>query len=100
MCLGILERIAIDWNRDAAPIRRLNPLYFNKIDKIDVLGGSLLAGCGRHDLAQLSRRRRLAHCPFCRIEGASPTDRPKRTIQWAAGRGCGSVRFHQNWKTA
>ena len=46
MCLGILERIAVDWNRDAAPIRRLNPPYFNKIDKIDVLGGSPLAIAG------------------------------------------------------
>ena len=50
MCLGILERIAIDWNRDAAPIRRLNPLYFNKIDQIHVVGGSPVTIPTDHDL--------------------------------------------------
>jgi hypothetical protein len=45
-----LERIGVDWNRDAVPVNRVNPLYFNKIDQNHVIGGSPMAISPDHDL--------------------------------------------------
>ena len=36
--------------------------------------------------------------PFSRLQPAPPLGRPKHTIPWADGRGCGLVRFHDKWK--
>jgi hypothetical protein len=41
--LVFLERIAVDWNR-------MSPLYFNRIDRIHVVGGSLAAIPADHEL--------------------------------------------------
>ena len=35
-----IERIAFDWNRDAAPIRCVNPLDFYSGDQIHTVGAS------------------------------------------------------------
>jgi hypothetical protein len=59
MCSGILEWIVVDWNRIAVPRNRVNPLYFNKIDRILGVGVSPAAVAGDHDpVGSCSRRRR------------------------------------------
>ena len=45
-----LERIAVDWDRDAVAIWRVNPLYFNEIDQIHAPAGSPLAIPNDRDL--------------------------------------------------
>ena len=35
-----LERIAFDRNRDAVPIKRVNPLDLHSVDQIHAVGGS------------------------------------------------------------
>ena len=48
--LVFLERIAVDGNCVAVQIDRVNPLYFNKIDQIHVVGGSPVTIPTDHDL--------------------------------------------------
>jgi hypothetical protein len=35
-----VEQIAFDWDRDAAPIKRVNPLDLDGVDQIHTVGGS------------------------------------------------------------
>ena len=44
------ERIAVDWNREAVAINRVNPLDFNSVDQMHVVGGSPQAIPTEHDL--------------------------------------------------
>ena len=45
-----LERIAVDWNREAVAINRVNPLDLESVDQIHVVGGSPQAIPTEHDL--------------------------------------------------
>ena len=45
-----LERIAVDWNREAVAIDRVNPLDLDSVDQIHVVGGSPQAIPTEHDL--------------------------------------------------
>ena len=45
-----LERIAVDWNREAVAINRVNPLDLDSVDQIHVVGGSPQAIPTEHDL--------------------------------------------------
>ena len=50
------ERIAVDWNRDAVAIDHVNPLESNRVDRIRVVGGSLLSNTDRSGLGLPPRR--------------------------------------------